>query len=431
MYSEEIRQELEEKNIEKGDRIKVKGKEGKLMPKPETGDPEIIVLKLDNGYNIGLEPDNIELVDKTETKDDSDREINHSSDRPDILILHTGGTIASKVSYEEGGVKPAFDPEDLVEMYPELSEEVNVHSKVVAQMLSENMEPKHWEDIAESVLEYKDDYDGIVIGHGTDTMAYTGAALSLMLKGIDTGVMLVGSQRSSDRPSSDASMNLYCASKFLVETDFTGFGICMHSGISDEECSILPPQKARKMHTSRRDAFEPVNSGNIGKVNYENGEIEFNGNQEAEFEERIGANSNIALVKARPGMKPEELDYIIENDYDGVVLEGTGLGHFPVDSFDERTEHHEDILEKIEEIAEEIPAVMASQCLNGRVNMNVYDAGVKIQDAGVISARDMHPELAYVKLSWSVANSDSREEALKLFQRNINGEIQERSMIDE
>ena len=429
MYSEEIRDILSDKNIELGDRVKINEKEGRLMPKPDTGDQNIINLKLDSGYNIGLEPENIELVDKQEASKDQNDEINHEEDRPDILVLHTGGTIASRVSYEEGGVKPSYNVEDLVEMYPELASEVNLHSELVAQMLSENMEPEHWMEIAEMIDEVKDDYDGIIVGHGTDTMQYTGAALSLMLKGIDTGVLLVGAQRSSDRPSSDASMNMYCAAKFLTDTEFTGFGVCMHAGSSDTECNILPPNKVRKMHTSRRDAFEPINSEEIALIDYDAGEIEYSEIEEKEYEKNIDVNSNIAVVKSRPGMKPEELEFVLEKDYDGLVVEGTGLGHLPVNTFDDKTQHHEEILEKLGLIADEIPVVMASQCLNGRVDMNVYDAGVKIQDSGVVSAEDMHPELAYVKLAWSIGNSDSRDGALELFQKNINGEISERSMI--
>jgi len=229
MYSKEIREILSDKNIETGDRVKVNGKEGRLMPKPQTGDQDIINLKLDSGYNIGLEPEKIELVEKQEASSEREVDLKHSEDKSDILILNTGGTIASRVSYEEGGVKAAFDPEDLVEMHPEVAEEVNIHSRVyVGKIMSEDMEPGHWQGIAEKVDELKDQYDGIIIGHGTDTLSDTGAALSLMLKGIDIGVLLVGSQRSSDRPSTDARMNLYCASKFLSETEFTGVGVCMH-----------------------------------------------------------------------------------------------------------------------------------------------------------------------------------------------------------
>lgn len=428
MYSEGLQKKFEEKDIEVGDRIKVKDREGRLMPKPDTGDNKIINLKLDNGYNIGLEPEDIELVEKKSSEGLEKPEVPYSEDKPDILVLHTGGTIASRVSYEEGGVKPAFDPEDLVQMYPELAEEVNIHSEVIAQMLSEDMEPQHWQEIAGKIDEVHKKYDGIIVGHGTDTMSYTGAALTLMLQGLDTGVMLVGSQRSSDRPSSDASMNVYCASKFLTETDFSGVGICMHENSSDGWCNILPAAKARKMHTSRRDAFSEVNAEKLGRVNYKSGEIQENFEKDKEeYELNTELNSNVGMLRIRPGMRPEEVDFLIEQDYDGVVIEGTGLGHMPVNAFDDKTQHHVEILEKLSELAQDSVVVMSSQCLNGRVDMDVYSAGIKIQEAGVISAKDMHPELAYVKLMWSLGQASDREEATEIFRRNYNGEISKRS----
>ena len=436
MYSDQIREIIDEKGIEIGDTVKVNGREGRLMPKPENGDPESIVLKLESGYNIGLEPENVELVEKNETKGEKKMDqdvVVHDSTKPDILILHTGGTIASRVSYDEGGVKPAFEPDDLAEMYPELEEEVNIHSEVVAQMLSEDMEPGHWQDIAEMIDEKKDEYDGIIVGHGTDTMQYTGAALTLMLQNIDTGVLLVGSQRSSDRPSSDASMNLYSAAKFLIDTEFEGIGACMHSTVKDRECDIMPAAKIRKMHTSRRDAFETVNAERMGKVDYQGkeAELERNLDTDGDYETFFELDEKVGFIKTRPGMTVEEIEDLKQRDYNGVIIEGTGLGHMPVNSFDEKTKHHEDILETVSEIAEDAVTVMSSQCVNGRVNMNVYDAGLKTQDAGVIQGKDMHPELAYVKLMWSLGNSESIEEAKELFRENIAGEIQKRTIYDE
>lgn len=429
MYSEKVQKMLEEQNIETGDRIKLNSREGRLMPKPGTGDPEIINLKLDSGYNIGLEPEEVELVERSDNQEDLEIDLKHSEDKPDILVLHTGGTIASRVSYEEGGVKPAFNPEDLVQMYPELAEEVNLHSDVVAQMLSEDMEPGHWQDIAEEIDDLKEDYDGIILGHGTDTMGWTGAALSLMLQNLDTGVMIVGSQRSSDRPSTDAKMNMYCASKFLTETDFAGFAVCMHGTSNDDTCNILPPQKVRKMHTSKRNAFKPINAGKLGSVNYQTGEIEKNFDREGgKYQKNTELDTSVGVLKVRPGMSPEEIDFLLEQDYNGIVVEGTGLGHMPVNAFDDKTEHHAEILEKLEDLAEDTLVVLASQCLNGRVDMNVYDAGIKIQDAGVIESKDMHPELAYVKLMWSLGQANNMEEAKELFQENVNGEISDRSL---
>lgn len=429
MYSDEILEELEERDIEVGDRVRIDGREGRLMPKPESGDPGVFILKLDSGYNIGVEGE-IELVEKA-SSEEREKSIEHAEDKPDIIVLHTGGTIASRVSYEEGGVKPAFDPEDLVEMYPELADEVNIYSDVVAQMVSEDMEPGHWVEIAEEIDRVKDDYDGIIVGHGTDTMAYTGAALSFMLQNIDTGVMLVGAQRSSDRPSSDAAMNMYCAAKFLTGTEFRGIGVCMHSSSSDTECTILPGPKARKMHTSRRDAFQAINAKPLGKVNYETGEIEENfENPGGKYEPKFDLDQNVGYIKARPGMSPEEIEFLVEQDYDGVVIEGTGLGHLPATAFDDKTEHHEEMLEKLDELCDDAVVVMTSQCLNGRINMNVYGPGLKIQDAGVIPAEDMHPELAYVKLMWALGNAED-DGAAELFKTDIAGELQPRSMYDE
>ncbi len=429
MYSDEIRSLLDEKNIEKGDLVEVNDRKGRLMPKPESGDPNSIVLKLESGYNIGLEPEELELVEKKETKDLEKPEVPHDNENPDIMVLHTGGTIASRVSYEEGGVKPAFDPEDLVEMYPELAEECNLHSEVISQMVSEDMEPEHWQQIAKKIDEVKDDYDGIIVGHGTDTIQYTGPALTLMLQNLDTGVMIVGAQRSSDRPSSDAAMNLYCATKFLTETDFTGIGVCMHRDPDDTKCAVIPAAKARKMHTSRRDAFEPINAEPLGTVDYDNDKITENfEEQSGEYSFEPDLNKNVGFLKVRPGLDLEELEFIEEKDYEGLIIEGTGLGHLPATSFDEHTEHHDEIVEKVRNISENTVPAMSSQCINGRTNMNVYGPGIKIQEAGVIEAEDMHPELAYVKMMWSLANSESMEEAKEVFQTDVNGEINKRSV---
>jgi len=432
MYTEDIKKTLDDKNIEIGDEISVNGKKGKLMPKPETGDPKILTIKLESGYNIGIEPDEIELIEKNQQKsEEKEIEMEYADDKKDILILHTGGTIASRVSYETGGVKASFEQEDMVQMYPRVVEEANIHSDVyVGKIMSEDMEPGHWQGIAKKIDELKDQYDGIIVGHGTDTLASTGAALSLMLKGIDTGVMLVGSQRSSDRPSTDARMNLFCATKFLSETDFEGIGICMHNSSSDDECSILPGAKAKKMHTSRRDAFKPINASEIATVNYETGKIDLKQElRQTEYQKSIEINEDVGFLKVRPGMRPEKIDFYIDQNYDGVVIEGTGLGHMPISAFDEETSHHTEIQDKLEELTDDTVVVMASNCIHGRVNMDVYDNQVKLKKRGVIEAEDMHPELAYVKLMWALGQTKSYEEAERLFQENVAGEISERSMI--
>jgi glutamyl-tRNA(Gln) amidotransferase subunit D len=430
MYSDQIQQLLDEKDIETGDRIKVNKREGVLMPKPETGDESIINLKLESGYNIGLKPENIELVEKKYVEDSElEEKITYSDDKKDILLLHTGGTIASRVSYETGGVKASFEQEDMVQMYPEVVEEANIHSEVyVGKIMSEDMEPGHWQGLAQKIDEVKDEYDGIIIGHGTDTLGSTAAALNLMMKGLDTGVLIVGSQRSSDRPSTDARMNIFCATKFLSETDFTGIGVCMHKTTSDDMCSILPGGKARKMHTSRRDAFEAINSEELATVDYQTGEINYEETEEkSKYELRTDLNENVGFLKVRPGFDPEELQFYIDQDYDGVIIEGTGLGHMPISAFDDKTQHHKEIQEKLEELTDKALVIMSSNCIHGRVNMDVYDNQVKVKKRGVFESEDMHPELAYVKLMWSLGQAEDSEEALEIFQNNVNGEINERT----
>jgi glutamyl-tRNA(Gln) amidotransferase subunit D len=405
------------------------------MPKPDIGDSGIINLKLDSGYNVGLKPENIELVEKKSSKGLEAEEVDmeYSEEKEDILVLHTGGTIASRVSYETGGVKASFEQEDMVQMYPEVVEEANIHSEVyVGKIMSEDMEPGHWQGIAEKIDELKDEYDGIIVGHGTDTLSSTAAALNLMLKGIDTGILIVGSQRSSDRPSTDARMNLFCATKFLSVTDFSGIGVCMHRSSSDDICSILPGGKSRKMHTSRRNAFQPINAEELATVNYQTGEIEYwEERSENDYSKRTEINENVGFLKVRPGLRPEKIQFYIDQDYDGVVIEGTGLGHMPISAFDEETQHHKEIQEKLEKLAEDAVVVMSSNCINGRVDMDVYDNQVKVKKRGVIESEDMHPELAYVKLMWSLGQASEKKEAKKIFQENVNGEISERSMYSE
>lgn len=431
MYSENIQKILESNNIEIGDKIEINDKEGYLMPKPETGDPEIINLKLDSGYNVGLKPESIKLIEKHKSVDETrEKSIENKENSSNILILHTGGTIASRISYETGGVKASFEQEDMVEMYPEIMKEANIDSEVyVGKIMSEDMEPGHWKGIAKKIDNLKDEYDGIIVGHGTDTLSSTGAALSLMLKGIDIGVLLVGSQRSSDRPSTDARMNLYCATKFLSETEFTGIGVCMHNSVNDEICNILPGAKTRKMHTSRRDAFKTVNTSKIGSVNYQTGDINFDGSTQEgkKYDPSFELSEEVGFLKVRPGLKPSKIQYYIDQGYEGIVIEGTGLGHMPISVFDEETEHHKEIQEKLENLTEQALVVMSSNCLNGRVNMDVYDNQVKVKKRGVIESEDMHPELAYVKLMWSLGQTDEKSKAKELFQTNINREMSERS----
>jgi len=409
-------------NIEDGDKISIKkdGKnyEGILMPHHRFSGEKIITLKLDNGYNIGIEADDdmeITLVQKMEEEPKrSEKKVERDEDKSKISILGTGGTIASYVEYRTGAVHPAEDANDVLYSNPEIAERCNPEVDIVFSKLSEDLEPKDWITIADKVIEkLEEGAEGVVISHGTDTMGYTAAALSFLLENLSSPVVLVGSQRSSDRPSSDAHLNLLGAIE-VAESDNPGVFAVMHDSISDETCSIHRGTKVRKMHTSRRDAFESVNEDPVGRVDPIAGEVEFKKKFEPSEEpvhRRGSIVEDVSLLYANPGMDEEDIRGAREKE--GIVIAGTGLGHVRTDLVDELKDL----------IQDGTPIIMTSQCLFGTVNMNVYSAGRELLEAGVISGKDMLPETAMVKLMWALSLEEDIEEVMN---KNIAGEITDR-----
>jgi len=419
-----------------GDVIKVKTKDKTYrgIYIPQKGNS--LVLKLENGYNIGVDKKKIkkiDLVKKQKKVKKKVKKIKQNKNLPTISILHTGGTIASRVDYRTGAVHSEFSPEDLLEMFPELKDISNIKSKLIFQMFSEDMEPEHWEILAKEVeKETKNGVDGIIITHGTDTMHYTSAALSFMLQNLPIPVILVGAQRSSDRGSSDAVLNLINACYYITKTDFNGVGICMHENTEDASCLIFPGTKTRKMHTSRRDAFKTINDKPIARVNYKNNMIENIKKikkSKVKFCSKIGFEKNIALIKIRPGFSYKELEFY--RNYKGIIFEGTGLGHLAVNVLDKHTKKHKKTLELIKKLSKKIPIFMTSQCIFGRVDMNVYSSGRDLQEAGVVPLEDMLPETAYVKLGWILSFKKNQKEIKKLMLKNIAGEIKKRTQVNE
>jgi glutamyl-tRNA(Gln) amidotransferase subunit D len=287
---------------------------------------------------------------------------------------------------------------------------------VIYTILSENMRAPYWIELARAVAsEIKEGAYGVVITHGTDTMTYTAAALSFMLK-TPVPVVIVGSQRSSDRPSSDASMNAICASR-VATSDIAEVCVVMHGASSDDYCDIHRGTRVRKMHTSRRDAFRSVNSSPIGRIDYLSRKIEmtapYRRRGEACLELYDRLEPKCAIVKYFPGASPDILEAFIDAGYRGLVLEGTGLGHVASDwipSIKKATDGG-------------IPVVVSSQCLSGRICDRVYDTGRYMLEAGAVEGGDMLPEVALVKLMWSLANTSSMEEAIEMMGRPISGEL--------
>jgi len=425
MYKGRVKEFLGD--IKVGERIRViKGKEiyeGFLMPRSELGDDNHVVIKLDNGYNIGIRIDGakIERIPyKKEEKKGAISSVRFSEDKPLVTILGTGGTIASKIDYKTGAVHPSFSTEELASAIPELAEIANIKTRLLFNILSENMMPEHWRKIARATAEELNSGSwGVVIAHGTDTLAYTSAALSFMLKNLYKPVVLVGAQRSSDRPSSDASLNLISATRVAC-SDIGEVVVVMHASINDDYCLIHRGTKVRKMHSSRRDAFRSINSLPIGKVGKR---IEIYQKYRKRREEEVVVDDKmeerVALVKIYPGIDVELFEYIVDHSK-GVVIEGTGLGHVPTRLFP--------AIERA--LEEEKPIVMTTQTIYGRVDMKVYSTGRELLAMGVIPGQDMLPEVAYVKLMHVLAHTQDINEIRKLMLQNIAGEINERSRVD-
>ncbi|RUM35053.1 MAG: Glu-tRNA(Gln) amidotransferase GatDE subunit D [Archaeoglobus sp.] len=396
-----------------GKRVKIKAKgrifEGIAMPSTT----DSFVLKLNNGYNVGFfEYELLEVKDVK--KMEETQELLKNPELPTVKIISTGGTIASKVDYNTGAVTSQFTAEEIVGDVPEVAEVCNIDATLLYNILSENMKVQHWKKLAREVYSALKDYEGVIITHGTDTMAYTASALAFMIS-TPKPVVLVGAQRSSDRPSSDAAMNLTCSAVTAI-SDLGEVVVVMHATTSDDYCYVHRGVKVRKCHTSRRDAFRSINFTPLGKIDYSTRQIEWfvkdrfkRGERELELRDKM--EENCILIKFFPGLKPDILDYYYDRGYRGFVIEGTGLGHVSTDWID-----------TLRRICEDCVVVMTSQCLWGRVCDRVYDTGRYLLKAGVIEGEDMLPEVALVKLMWLLGNYDI-EDAKKLVKENLVGEI--------
>ncbi|MDD2439622.1 MAG: Glu-tRNA(Gln) amidotransferase subunit GatD [Methanosarcinaceae archaeon] len=430
--------DLTNKSYNQGDWVRVEKDgtvyEGKVMPS-EKG---YITLKMKSGYNAGFleskvkvsllesKAEVLESPGKGQSPKQASIETSSSSTEgagklPKISILSTGGTIASKIDYRTGAVTSQFTANDILSAIPELREIGDFKGRVISSILSENMEPAAWEKLAEAVVEeIEAGADGILITHGTDTMMYSAAALSFMIE-TPVPIVFVGSQRSADRPSSDNAMNAICAA-LVAGSDIAEISVVMHGTSSDDYCEVHRGTKVRKMHTSRRDAFKSLNSKPIAHVDYDNWKIEpliaYTKRGEVSLKFKPGLETKCALVKFTPGAEPAILDSYIKAGYRGIVIEGTGLGHVStkwIPSIKKATDA-------------QIPVVITSQCLSGRVCDRVYDTGRDILKAGAIEGGDALPEITLVKMMWILGQTNNFEEARKLLGTDLKGEITNRTL---
>ncbi|MCH2397171.1 MAG: Glu-tRNA(Gln) amidotransferase subunit GatD [Nitrososphaerales archaeon] len=419
---------LNDAGIKIGDFIKIVTKtteySGNILPRYEYSNEEFIVIKMSSGYNIGIDSNSITSIKKIksgeEPKFNPPTKPDVKETLPKISILGTGGTIASRIDYKTGAVNPAFSAEELYSIIPELSDYANINTELISNIASEQMNPEDWKNMAEKVIEkIRDENQGIIIGHGTDTMAYTSAALSFALVNCPIPVILTGAQRSTDRPSSDASLNMISSVIVASKNQLNGVYLAMHSSIEDNEVSIHCGTRVRKNHTSRRDAFQSIGIEPIAIVNQGNVTInkKFNDNKN-KFEVKVNFDENVSLLKFHPGFNPKIIDSIVDSNAKGIILEGTGLGHV-------NSKCNSAIKRAIDK---GMFVGMTSQCLNGRIKMTVYSAGRDLLKLGVIPLEDMLPETALVKLMWAYGNYKD-EEIQKIMTTNIAGEFTERSIL--
>ncbi len=413
---------LKANQISVGDSVKILADitySGIIMPRYEHSDDKHIVLKLKNGYNIGLEIAKIEKIEKNQSTKkiiEKDEKIEKVAGLPKILLLSTGGTIASKIDYRTGAVTPVLTAEELNSSVPELAKIANIDTQVLFSEYSENIMPEHWIQIAEKINEYSEsDYTGIIIAHGTDTMHYTSSFLSFALAGFPIPIVLVGSQRSSDRASSDAALNLISATKFITESKTKGVYIVMHQDENDETVACHLGTRVRKNHTSRRGAFQTI--GDVPAFIIAENQIQKNITGDFfkvnEFQPKICLDTKVALIKYHPGYDPSLLDKIVEMGFRGIIFEGTGLGHIGKTMYESVKKANE----------KGIFLGMTSQCVDGRVRMTVYESGRDLLDLGIIPLENMIPEVALVKAMWTMGYSQNTEEVKKIMLKNIASEL--------
>jgi len=407
---------------------------GKVMPSPVK---DTIVLKLDSGYNIGIPKKTIKksviLKKQKPIRKVMYKQKKQQKNTKTITVIHTGGTISSVVDYETGGVVSRYTPEDLLSMFPELRGIANIKTVFLRNMWSQDMRFSHYNLILKEVeKQLKSGVDGIIITHGTDTLGYTAAALSFAIEGLNNPVLLVAAQRSSDRGSSDAAANLISAANFITKADFAGVAICMHEETSDKTCVILPATKTRKFHSSRRDAFKPVNTSPIARVYYKSGTVEFlTGHYLKKDQKRklqiksFKENLKIGLFRFHPNMFAEQL--LFYKNYHGLVIEASGLGHLSTTKIDEKTAENQKIFNALTLLVKKgVFVVLAPQTIFGRLNLNVYENQRKLKEIGVLGdGSDMLSETTFIKLAWLLSNY-KKEEISTLLMTNLRGELNER-----
>ena len=408
---------------------------GILMPRPslcETTE-EMVSLKLKTGYNIGIKKSKIKsihIIEKHKTLEAHKKAIPFHENLPTVSILSTGGTISSKVDYRTGGVYADYTAEDFVHMCPELSSLANIRARKVMSVMSEDMLAEDWKTLAKIIYdELQTDVAGVVVTMGTDTLHFAVAAMSFLLGKINKPVVFTASQRSIDRGSTDAFMNLICAVKAAAQFDGAEVMTCLHGTTDDEYCLLSGGTKVRKMHPSRRDAFRPINALPLAKVFVDKPleiiDPSYRKKNTNRFSSEIHFEEKVALITVYPNIDPEIIDFYLSKGYKGIVIAGTALGH--VNTWTKKS-----MIPFIKKATDmKVPVVMSTQTIYGAVHPFVYTNLRKVSiEAGAIYVHDMLPDVAYIKLCWVLGQTKSYDKVKELMLTNVAGEINERTFVD-
>ena len=401
-----------------------------------------LTLKLVNGYNASYPLDAVQSIEVTgqhqQSRTLNAAEVTAPSDLPKVRILHTGGTIASKVDYATGAVVARFEPEELVASLPELATIAQIEAVKLGNMFSDDIRPQHWNAIVQASKQAFDDgCVGVVVTHGTDTLHISSAAVGMAWAGrggTPPGpIAFVGSQRSSDRGSSDAAENLLCAVHWAANgpkpTGTIGDAtvLVMHAGPNDGVCAVLPGTGARKMHSSRRDAFHPINCEQLGEIHIDNESVSHTlnprysdvletetGRPVTERPDTYETGVRIAQFTAGPWLHAEHIEAVVQTGVQAIVVHGTGLGHLPIDDPGKDAPENTKVWRTLTRcVNREIPIVVTSQCINGPVDMNVYSKGRKQIEMGFIGHGSVaSPETMIVKVHWALSNSKTVADAI-------------------
>jgi len=398
---------------------------GTVLPRSENDDDQHIVMKIPTGYNIGVDIKTIFEMEETGYKKANykipEKEFPVTPGLPKVKLLGTGGTIASRLDYRTGAVIPAFSPGELYGAVPELADICNLETEKVFAVFSENMGPKQYIALAKTIgKEIEKGVDGIVIGHGTDTLQHTAAVLTFMVQNPPVPIILVGSQRSSDRPSSDAALNLMHAMYAAGNSKIAEVMVCMFGPTSDEYGLLHRGTRVRKMHSSYRSTFRTIGDVPLARVTREAVtpiKEDFRPRREDRNVDIYPYfNDRVTMIYYYPGMNSDVIDNAVDSGYEGIVFVGTGLGHVNMDLFP--------AIKRAQDKG--VFMYMTVQTIWGYVHMFVYDTGRDLMARGVIPAWNMLPETAWIKLSWVLGQTKDPEKVKEMMEKVVNDEWTER-----